>query len=106
MSLDFSLIETKPTEVFSENITHNLADMAKQVGVYEVLWRPDKCGFVHAGEIVERLENALALLTSDITYDAYNAKNGWGTRQDLIAFIKKVLKACREHPNAHIRVSI
>lgn len=37
MSLDVSLMEVKPTEVFWSNITHNLGKMAKAAGIYEAL---------------------------------------------------------------------
>lgn len=29
-------------ELFEANITHNLNKMAKEVGIYEYLWRPDE----------------------------------------------------------------
>jgi len=31
-------------EVFTANITHNLGEMARQAGLYGVLWEPETCG--------------------------------------------------------------
>ena len=53
MSLDVDLMITQPTSVYSNNITHNLGAMAREVSyglewagvadlsLYDVLWRPD-----------------------------------------------------------------
>lgn len=59
MSLSFSLIynnDGNDIEVFWRNITHNLIKMAKECGLYEVLWRPDENGFVYAKDIISALE--------------------------------------------------
>jgi hypothetical protein len=48
MSLDVDLMVTQPVSVFSQNITHNLGAMAREVvlsndlTLYQVLWRPDE----------------------------------------------------------------
>jgi hypothetical protein len=35
-------------KLFSLNITYNLNKMAKEVGLYEVLWRPEEIGITTA----------------------------------------------------------
>ena len=63
MSLDVDLMITQPCSVFTQNITHNLGKMAREVSyglewkgegelsLYDVLWRPDEHGFTHAKDI-------------------------------------------------------
>ena len=101
MSLDVLLTEVRPTEVYSANITHNLAQMAKEAGFYLHLWHPDLLGITKASELIEPLEKGLQLLKADPQrFDQFNAPNGWGKREDLVRFVREYLEACREHPEA------
>jgi hypothetical protein len=105
MSLDFYLEEMRPTQVFSGNVTHNLAGMAKEAGLYEVLWRPDENAFKLAGDAITTLERGLALLKAEPErFKAMDPENGWGTYDGLVDFVTRVLEACIENPNAQIRV--
>ncbi len=106
MSLDVSLIAIRPTEVYESNITHNLGRMADEAGIYQHLWRPEEIGVTKAEQLVEPLTNGLALLKSDPErFRAFNAKNGWGVYENFIPFIEQYLNACRENPDATVRVS-
>lgn len=106
MSLDISLIQVQPTEVFSRNITHNLGKMAKAAGIYMHLWRPDELGLAKAHELIQPLEAGLAeLVNNPEKYKAYDAPNGWGTYEHFIPFVREVLEACKEYPDATIEVS-
>lgn len=88
------------------NITHNLAPMAKEAGIYNVLWRPDEFDYVKAKDAIEALEGGLALLRSDpVRFSKFDAPNGWGTYRDFVPFVEQALKACRDHPDATIGVS-
>jgi hypothetical protein len=103
MSLDFCLLETKPTEVFSRNITHNLGKMAKEAGIYMHLWRPDELGIKTASELIDPLRVGLELLKSDPErFEAFNAPNGWGLYKHFVPFVEACLKACIDHPNAEV----
>jgi hypothetical protein len=107
MSLDFYLERTQPTRVFDCNITHNLTKMAIEAGIYEVLWRPDEYGYKKAEQIVPILRKGLELLESDPTrFEKFNSPNGWGMYEHFVPFVKSVLAACEEYPDADIRVSI
>ena len=108
MSLDVWL--TKPVttvaEVYSRNITHNLNRMADAAGIYQHLWRPDELGITTAGELIEPLAEGLANLNADPgTFEKLNPENGWGSYEGLVNFVTEYLAACREHPDAAVRVS-
>jgi hypothetical protein len=98
MSLDFSLIETSPHEVFSLNITHNLGEMA---GLYQPLWRPEELGIERAEGLVPLLREGLARLLDDPErFRAMNPGNGWGTYEGLVSFTERCIDACLSHPDA------
>jgi hypothetical protein len=70
------------------------------------LWRPEEMGITHASQLIEPLEIGLALLKSDPPrFEKHNAKNGWGMYEHFVPFVERYLEACRENPDATIRVS-
>jgi len=104
MSLDVYL--DAGDEVFSANITHNLGAMAREAGIYEAVWRPEEHGYECAGQIVEVLEKGLkAMEACPEHFREFNAKNGWGTYDQFVPWVKRYLEACREYPNATIYAS-
>ena len=106
MSLDVSLTAMRDSEVFEYNITHNLNKMADEAGIYKHLWRPDELGITKASELIEPLRAGLALLRSDpARFEKFNAENGWGKYENLVAFVERYMKACEENPDATVRVS-
>lgn len=105
MSLDITLKAIRPTEVFSVNITHNLATMAKEAGIYEHLWRPDEIGQTKASDLISPLANGLAILrASPEKFRALNPYNGWGSYEWLVSAVEKYLAACLENPDAEVSV--
>jgi hypothetical protein len=104
MSLDVTLYyvnDSHEVEVFNRNITHNLNKMAMELGAYEYLWRPEEVNIDKASKLIPHLEKCLVELTSNPDkYKEFNPKNGWGTYEGLIVFIKEYLDACIEYPNA------
>ena len=106
MSLDVTLKKVMPTEVYSDNITHNLNKMAQEAGLYDALWRPDENGLTHAYQLIPILEKGLAELRAHPeVYEQFNPANGWGDYVGLICFVRDYLKACRANPDAEIEVS-
>lgn len=106
MSLDVHLEEVHPIDVYWSNITHNLGKMAREAGIYEALWRPDEIGITTASQLIGPLEAGLALLNADpARFEKFNAPNGWGMYEHFVPFVEKYLNACREHPDATVRVS-
>lgn len=103
MSLDLHITAVRPTTVLDLNITHNLARMAHECGLYDSLWgahgkscadliEPLKAGFI-------RLQEDRARLV------AFNPANGWGDYDGLFEFTRAVLDACIENPDGIVGVS-
>ena len=59
MSLDVHLIAVREVSVYSDNMTHNLGEMAEQAGIYSVIWRPEESGVERAQELIIPLEMGL-----------------------------------------------
>ena len=105
MSLDVSLVKQMPVAVFSRNITHNLAGMAAEAGIYSHLWRPDEIGIAKAESLIEPLTEGLQRLRGDREkYIKFNPSNGWGSYDGLVMAVEEYLAACREHPDATVQV--
>lgn len=93
-------------EYFSANITHNLNTMAGHAGIYDCLWRPDEHGIAKAHQVIEPLEKGIEVLLSDrALFEKFNPANGWGNYDALVNFARNVLSACKESPDADVRVS-
>lgn len=97
--------DSMDTVVFSANITHNLAQMAREAGIHRLVWRPDENGVTVASQLIEPLTEGLKRLKESPEYfKAYNPENGWGSYEVLIEFVEEYLAACREYPEATISV--
>ena len=91
---------------FRINWTHNLDDMAREAGIYEILWCPNEHGFKTAADITEKLAAGIALMESDpARFEAFNSPNGWGLYIHFLPLLRRYLKACRAYPTATISVS-
>ena len=67
------------------NITHNLNNMAKAVGLYEVLWRPEEIEITTASQMIAPLEKAIEeLVANPEKYKVFNPPNGFGSYKDFI----------------------
>ena len=92
--------------LYNGSITHNLSRMAKEVGLYEVLWKPEEIGAATGKDIIYLLDEGLKLLKDDPGhYRMFNAENGWGSYEDLVGFVEGYLNACIEYPDGIIKVS-
>jgi len=106
MSLDFSLHEVRPCEIFSRNITHNLVEMAKEAGIYIPLWHPEEMGAKFARDIIDQLQCGLDdLVARPKYYKKFDSPNGWGMYDHFVPFVSAVLLACIQSPDAEIKVS-
>lgn len=92
-------------EVFSANITHNLNKMADAAGIYQACWRPEEVGIAKAGELIPLLENGIKQLRERPEYfQQYDSANGWGLYVHFLPWLENYLAACKEYPDATIRV--
>lgn len=97
---------TVKREVYSANITHNLGPMAREAGIYMEVWRPEEVSIAKAMDLVGPLERGIAAMKADPErFEARNAPNGWGTYKNFVPWLERYLNACREYPDADVRVS-
>lgn len=103
MSLDVHL--TVSREVFSRNITHNLAKMAAEADLYKALWRPEELQIEDAQELVPILRKGLEKLQENPDFfRRFNPENGWGDYENLVEFVQDYLNCCEVFPNAAVSV--
>jgi hypothetical protein len=103
MSLDFSLERVQPTEVFTANITHNVNEMWAKAGVYDALYNS---GDKLASELIPFIKKGIAyFMDHREELELLNPKNGGGSYGSAFRFLNEVLAACKEFPDAIIRIS-
>ncbi len=106
MSLDVYLTKTQPVDVYQGNVTNNLVPMACEAGVYEHIWMPEEIGITKAQQLIGPLENALVKMCDNpARFERYNPTNGLGSYQSFLGFVQGYLDACRENPDADVRVN-
>ena len=93
-------------EIYDNNITHNLGDMAEAAGIYSHLWRPEEIGITRAEQLIQPLTNGLKWLKDcPEHFKQYDSPNGWGTYKHFVPFVENYLKACEENPDALVEAS-
>lgn len=101
-----NVLQDTDTNLFWQNITHNLDIMARHAGIYDCVWRPEQNGIKYARQLIAPLEDGIQKLKSDPAhYRQYDAPNGWGTYEQFVPWLENYLQACKKHPNALVRVS-
>lgn len=92
--------------LWEANITHNLNTMADEAGIYGIVWRPEENGIRVAGDLTERLSEAIKLMEQNPPrFEQHNAPNGWGLYKHFLPWLKALKDASLMHPNAIVRVS-
>ena len=98
--------ESNEVCVYSSNITHNLGAMAREVGLYVYLWRPEEVNLTLAKNLIQPLTEGLKRLKENPEeFKKFNPENGWGTYEGLVSFTENYLDACKQYPEAVIHVS-
>lgn len=120
--------ERDDEQVYWGNITHNLAKMANEAGLYDALWRPFKLldnykleyeeivkdyeydfeenNIVRAKDISTQVQIGLNnLINNKKSLTKFNPDNGFGDYQGLIKLVKEYLVELLSHPDAIITVS-
>jgi hypothetical protein len=106
MSLDLSLVRMQECDVFSANYTHNITGMAREAGVYGLLWRPEENGNPKASDLIVPLEEAISAMKFDpARFRLYDPSNNWGSYATFLPWLEQVLNACREFPDSMVRSS-
>lgn len=103
MSLDIYFQQVQLTDVARENITHNVSNMWREAGIYDLLYNSED---VLAKDIIEGLETGyLDMKNRPAHYSQFNSDNGWGTYPDALDFLKRVISDCYEFPESTIYIS-
>ena len=109
MSLDVCLtgeLYGEKIELFGANYTHNCRPMATEAGVASVVWFPIENGVTLAGQVIEPLAKGIALMEADPErFKALNPKNGWGSYDTFLPWLREYLTACIRFPKADVWVS-
>ena len=112
MSLDITLSDNccescgRSDEVYSANITHNLGTMARETVLYGVLWRPEQNGIVFARDLIKPLEDGIRKMEDDPElFKLLGDTNGWGTYEQFLPWLRVLLAACEDNPNAKVEAS-
>lgn len=106
MSLDITVSAVVHTNIFDLNITHNLAAMAKEAGLYQVMWRPEEIGIKKCSQALPLLLDGLnALKTRKEDMLKHNPPNGWGTYDDFVKIVTGYAVVCKNNPDGEISVS-
>ncbi len=119
MSLDITLYSSKKCncpncsheflastdeEVSWVNITHNLRKMATESGC-GILWSYSS-NHEKASIFIKPIKTAIKNLEERPSYfSQFNAKNGWGTLDQFLPWLKKLLKECEDNPHSIIEIS-
>lgn len=92
-------------EVWEHDITHNLGRMARHVGLYDPMWRPEEMvpPVTTSDEALPLLVAGLDSLRARVAeVRQYEPPNGWGTVVDLLLMAERYIEACRQFPKARI----
>lgn len=107
MSLDIAFTVYQLVPLVELNITHNLAPMAKALGIYTYLWHPEKKNLVFAHELTNIIDDAIIEMKSNPDkYKTYDSANGWGVYDDFLNFLEKLRIASIQFPDSRIQISI
>lgn len=103
MSLDISLTATVEATVVDKNITHNVSNMWKKAGIYEALY--NSAGKT-SKEILPILEKGLKdMKEKPDEYKKLDAPNGWGTYEQALSWLDKLIEEFKEYPDGEIWIS-
>lgn len=105
MGVAVKLVALRPSVVYTSDITHNLAGMAREAGLYHAIWggqQPAGC-ITMVSSIEPVLVQGLELLKAEPErFKAMNPPNTWGTYEGFVTFVEALLIACRENPDAEV----
>ena len=103
MSLDISLRATIETTVVDKNITHNLAQMWREAGVYDALYNSEGC---IAGDLLPTLERGLRdMIANPSRFKHLSADNGWGTYEQAVPWLSELVREFKKYPEGIISIS-
>jgi len=95
--------KTEMEKFFKQSTTHNLSEMAKEAGIYSIVWRPEENGIERAAQLIEPLKAGIIRLKSDPKrFIALEPDNKCGTYADFVPWLERYLRACEKYPEATV----
>ena len=93
-------------QLFWTNYTSNCGPMWREAGLQLHEWAYDKNGVRTAETLIEPLRTAIRAMEADpAKYEAMDPDNGWGSYKTVLTWLRGILRACEEHPDARVHVS-
>ncbi len=87
-----------------QNITHNLYPMASRAGFGRALWGDEPVR--DASELADLIEVGLdEMRARPAVFRALDSPNGWGTYDQFVPWLERLVEACRREPTARVSVS-
>lgn len=99
--------EYESREFWWRNITHNLTEMAsycvpeskQDISLYDLMWCDEYPADIPRTKYITYLvECAKELEANPDKYKQYNPKNGWGSYEGLLSYVKEFAKALIDAP--------
>jgi hypothetical protein len=101
---DMDGLESLDPVILSTGLTHNLIPMARELGLFKLLWRDDVDGR-QAGSLISTISDARdTMLANSKSLKLLDSPNGWGTYEGFLQMIEDLLATCKEHPSATIYI--
>jgi len=105
MSLTVFLEDDSGRDIYRANITHNLAEMARQAGLYTAIWRPEEISeepkaYDLIGPTVLGLNT---LISRPGVFERFEPANKWGSYEELVLWVIRYLEALRINPGARVQ---
>lgn len=99
-------VEAGENSVYERNITNNLINMGNAAGIGDAIWSPEDIKATKAKHIIDLLQDGLdKMIGRPEHFSKFNAANGFGTYEGMVNFVHEYLKACKDNPEAFIKVS-
>lgn len=91
-------------DLFNCNITHNLGAMAEEAGIYKALWGHEEVKT--ARELLDKIISGVHTMELEPErFKKFDASNGWGTYDDFMPWLYRLIEKLREYPNAKVYIS-
>lgn len=88
-------------EVYGDNITANVFPMWEKANIDKLIYSYEP---LLAQDMIGPLEDGLEVMLADREgFEELNPSNGWGSYDGAVRFLKRLIAACREHPDAVYR---
>lgn len=88
---------------YTSNMTHNVGDMLDGCDLYEPIWYPERNGIKTASQLIPKLRDGIAKMEDDPNkFKVFDAPNGWGTYEQVLPWLREVLRAALMYPKADV----